>query len=303
MRWATIVAAIWLALAGGPVQAQAPASPGRMVRIEAFAARQVQPRAVTVWLPADYERKPKQRFPVLYVQDGADAFGPEGLNLDGTITRLSRAGRMRPVIVVAVAGTALRQREYFPSKLYELLPPEYRKSVELVTRGSPMGDAYAAFLATELKPAIDRHYRTLAGPADSWVLGNSMGGLIALYAVGEYPKLFGRGAALSPYWPLGAPIGPPFGTEAGATMAANVFGTWLMRSGADPRVNRLYMDRGTAALDAMFPPFAQKIDALMPGLGWQRDATWQSRVFAGAGHDLKAWRARIDAPLLFLDRR
>jgi enterochelin esterase-like enzyme len=290
-----VVAALWLVLPGDGASAQ-----GRQVTIAAFASKHVAPRKIIVWLPDAYDREPGRRFPVLYLQDGDDAFGVDRLDVDGAITRLSARGEMRPTIVVAIASTGLRQREYFPGKFYDLLPPDYRKSVDLVTRGAPMGDAYLAFVATEVKPFVDGEYRTLATPADTSILGTSMGGLIAIYAVGEYPQVFGQGAGLSPYWPLGNPVGPPIGTPDGATMIANVFGTWLMNSKADPKRNSLYMDRGTAGLDSAFEPITNMIELVMPG--WRRGVSRETRIFPGAGHDLKAWRERIEIPLAFLDR-
>ncbi|MDF7777577.1 alpha/beta hydrolase-fold protein [Sphingomonas sp. AOB5] len=295
MRWLLMLAVLLLGMSG-----VAHAGEGRMVRIEAFASERVQPRAVTIWLPSGYDREPAKRFPVLYVQDGGSAFGPQRLDIDGAISRLSGEGKMRAAIVVAVSATELRSREYFPAKLYELMPPDYRASADRFTGGAPMGDAYAAFLATELKPFIDREYRTLAGPADTSILGVSLGGMIAFYALGEYPKVFGQAAGLSPYWPLGNPVGPPIGTPEGATTMVNIFATWLMRSKADPKINRLYMDRGTLTLDWGFAPFTDALNLVMPALGWVRGRTWESRVYPGGDHSNDAWRVRMDVPLIFL---
>ncbi len=53
-------------------------------------------------------------------------------------------------------------------------------------------------LAEELKPFIDRTYRTLPGAVDTGLGGSSMGGLSALYLGLTYPGIFGRLAVMSP---------------------------------------------------------------------------------------------------------
>ncbi len=76
--------------------------------------------------------------------------------------------------------------------------------------GKGEGKAYAAFLAKTLKPFIDSKYRTKKGPENTFVAGSSMGGLISLYIVLQYPDVFGGAGVLSPsFW-----IAPGMYTEA-----------------------------------------------------------------------------------------
>ena len=56
---------------------------------------------------------------------------------------------------------------------------------------------YAAFLITELKPQIDRDYRTLPGAAHTAVMGSSLGGLCSVVLAWDHPEIFGRAACLS----------------------------------------------------------------------------------------------------------
>jgi len=58
-------------------------------------------------------------------------------------------------------------------------------------------DAYASFLIKELKPKIDREYRTLTNAADTGLLGSSMGGICSLALAWEHPNVFGLAASLS----------------------------------------------------------------------------------------------------------
>ena len=50
----------------------------------------------------------------------------------------------------------------------------------------------------ELKPFIDRQYRTYCGPDDTGLGGSSLGGLVSLYLGLQYPDIFGKLAIMSP---------------------------------------------------------------------------------------------------------
>jgi len=56
---------------------------------------------------------------------------------------------------------------------------------------------YSAYLIQELKPRIDANYRTRPEPAQTGVLGSSMGGLCSLVLAWEHPEVFGSAASLS----------------------------------------------------------------------------------------------------------
>ena len=64
-------------------------------------------------------------------------------------------------------------------------------------------DGYLAFLVEELKPFVDATYRTLPDQPHTLVMGSSMGGLISLYALEQYPHVFGGAGCLSTHWPAG----------------------------------------------------------------------------------------------------
>ena len=56
---------------------------------------------------------------------------------------------------------------------------------------------YEAFLITDLKPQMDREYRTLPGAAHTAVMGSSLGGLCSLVLAWDHPEIFGGAASLS----------------------------------------------------------------------------------------------------------
>ncbi|HEV8695641.1 MAG TPA: alpha/beta hydrolase-fold protein, partial [Lysobacter sp.] len=134
------------------------------------------------------------------------------------------------------------------------------------------------------KPFIDTHYRTKTKRADTFVMGSSMGGLISLYAAAEYPNVFGGVGAVSTHWPIG---------DGGVI-------DWLSTHLPNPRSHRIYYDFGTATLDAQYEPYQRRMDALMRANGYVEGRDWITRKVEGAEHNERAWRDRVDVPLVFL---
>lgn len=285
-----------------PAAAQAD---GRLVDWEGVTSAHVQPRNVTIWLPPGYDRS-NRRYPVIYMHDGQNifvpgrAYGGEEWGVDEALSRMIAAGQTRGAIVVGVWNTNLRGREYLPAKWLPLLPPETRTRIEAFHTGPSIADAYLRFLVEELKPRIDREFRTRPGRRDTAIMGSSMGGLISLYALGEYPHVFGQAAALSIHWPLANPA-EAAPDEPRAMIDA--VGQWLAASRIDPRRNRLYVDVGTETLDAFYGPYADRFRPLMLERGWYPGCRGFERVFTGTAHNEAAWRSRLETPLGFLLRR
>ncbi len=289
-------------LFASPVAAQAD---GRLVDWEGVTSAHVQPRNVTIWLPPGYDAG-RRRYPVIYMQDGQNIFVPgrsyggQEWGVDEALVRMIAADRTRGAIVVGVWNTNLRGREYLPAKWLDHLPAHTRARIETFHSGPSLADAYLRFLVAELKPRVDRSFRTRTGRRDTAIMGSSMGGLISLYALGEYPEVFGQAAALSNHWPLANPADAA-PDEPRAVIDA--VGQWLAASGIDPRHNRLYIDTGTETLDAYYAPYADRFRPLMVARGWYPGCRGMERVFNGTAHNEAAWRARVEIPLTFLLRR
>lgn len=167
---------------------------GRFGVVDAFPSAHVQPRRVTLYLPADYAARPAERWPVLYVHDGQNQFDPARAafgnvwHLDRALDAEVAAGAVPPMIVVAVDNVAARLDEYGPS-----VDPEYMA-------GGGAAD-YGRFLVEELKPWVDHHLRTRCGRLDTGVMGSSMGGLVSYFLLREHPAVFGRVGVVSPsFW-------------------------------------------------------------------------------------------------------
>lgn len=269
---------------------------GRIERLERVPSRHVDARHVDVWLPPGFD--PARRYPVLYMHDGQMLFDAsttwngQAWDVHRAVDRLVRAGRVEPMIIVGVWNNGpLRHSEYYPERFLEWLDPAARAEfVAKALAGRPRADAYLRFLVEELKPAIDARYPTRPGRESTFLMGSSMGALISIYALNEYPQVFGGAAGLSVHW-VGS--GQP---NAALPLAAF---NYLQERLHPPDGRRLYMDRGTTELDATYGPYQAFIDEIVRDRGWGPDALL-SRVFEGTGHNERAWAARLDVPLTFL---
>ncbi|MFL5321620.1 MAG: alpha/beta hydrolase [Myxococcaceae bacterium] len=149
------------------------------------------PRTVRIYTPDAYDHDPLRRFPVLYMMDGQNVFAHHESAVYDTwcanqvLDRLVFEGALEPWLIVAVDSGAGRMEDYSPF-------PNAK------TRVAGRGDRYARFLCEELKPWVDRTYRTRPEPNWTGVMGSSLGGLISLYLGLSRPEIFGRVGALSP---------------------------------------------------------------------------------------------------------
>jgi enterochelin esterase-like enzyme len=292
--WLCAVLACFAALAGA--QPLPEVAVGRIERLADFPSKHVDPRHVDVWLPAGYSAA--KRYAVLYMHDGQMLFDAgrtwnrQAWFVHLAVDRLFRDGRIPDTLVVGIWNKdKLRHSEYYPQKFLPFVDQPLRSTfVDQALAGRPRSDAYLRFLVEELKPAIDARYATRPGRDSTFVMGSSMGGLISLYAMNEYPQVFGGAAALSTHW---------IGTfERNAALPLAAF-SYLRKHLADPATHRLYMDRGTTELDARYAPHQPFVDELVAERGYTA-ANSLSRVFEGAGHNEAAWAARLEIPLLFL---
>jgi enterochelin esterase-like enzyme len=299
LRAAVLMIGLMLSAIAAPAAAQAD---GRLIDWEGVASAHVQPRNVTIWLPPGYDAG-RRRYPVIYMHDGQNifvpgrAYGGNEWGVDEALSRMMAAGQTRGAIVVGIWNTDRRGREYLPTKVAALLSPEARALVETTHGGPSVADGYLRFIVTELKPRIDREFRTRPGRRDTSIMGSSMGGLISLYAMGEYPQVFGQAAALSVHWPLGD---PRQGQGAPQEQVIAAFDGWLASSRARASRNRLYMDHGSINLDGYYRPYSVAMEDVLPRHGWRIGTNFTSRVFDGTDHNEAAWRDRVEIPLTFL---
>ena len=294
-----------LLLVAAPVSAQK-VSAGRIVDLGIVQSKYADPRKVVVWLPHSY-RPGGPRHAVLYMHDGQNLFDKAtagyGMEweIDETLDPLIREKKVRPTIVVGIWSTPKRLREYVPSKAFAHLPPKYMEQVRGLYGGDPLSDGYLKFIVEELKPAIDKRFRVKTDRANTAIMGSSMGALISLYAIDEYPRLFGSAGMVSTHWPLLLPAnGAKSVSDEEYAAVAGAFERYLTPALPSPRNHRLYFDHGTETLDAIYARYQQRVDAVVAKRGYRQGANWISRNFPGQEHNETSWASRVEIPLRFL---
>jgi pimeloyl-ACP methyl ester carboxylesterase len=220
--------------------------------------------------------------------------------IDETLDRLIRERKVRPTIVVGIWSTPKRLQEYVPSKAFNSLPPEYRQKIRALYGGDPLSDGYLKFLVRELKPMIDRRFNVKTDPADTAIMGSSMGSLISLYAIDEYPKVFGAAGMMSTHWPLFmTPDGKSVGDQE-YEVVSSAFEHYLAPALPDPRTHKLYFDHGSETLDAVYARYQDRVDAVVARRGYRKWRDWISLSFPGEKHNEISWASRVAVPLQFL---
>lgn len=144
-------------------------------------------------------------------------------------------------------------------------------------------DEYLRFLTSELKPFIDSHYSTLSDKEHTFIAGSSMGGLISLYAMCEYPDVFGGAACLSTHLPMITSAD----YDRAADISQTVFEAFLRYLSdnlpASSGSHLLYTDRGDSTLDALYPPYQDRLDSLLSARGWQPGPSCSEAPTSSAG--------------------
>jgi len=276
---------------------------GSLKQYSDFKSQYITPRKVAVWLPDGYSDK--EKYAVVYMHDGQSLFdanttwNKQEWNVDEVAGQLITEGKTRKFIVVAIwNGVLNRHSEYFPQKVFESLTQKQQDSLYAVRSGPNLlfggkvnSDAYLKFIVKELKPFIDHAFSVKTGKEDTFVAGSSMGGLISMYAMCEYPDVFGGAACLSTHW---------IGTfEPKNNPIPKLFLNYLKRNLPTPMTHRIYFDYGDQTLDAHYEPYQKEADLILMAKGYSYQ-NWITKKFPGADHSEHAWSQRLDVPFVFL---
>lgn len=296
---------VWALLLQAEAQTTLPAVvSGKIERIENFNSQYVASRNIDVWLPEGYPAAGK--YAVQYMHDGQMLYDPDqswnkqAWNVDDVASRLIAGGEIKPFIVVGIWNSGItRHPDYFPQKPFEAMSQTAKDTViaQLQRVGrtrdifKPQSDNYLKFITEELIPYINGRYAVFTDRANTFVAGSSMGGLISMYALCEYPEVFGGAACLSTHWvgtftPENNPV-------------PDAFIRYMEAHIPDPLTHQIYFDCGDQTLDAWYPEIQKRVDSVMAAKGYT-DKNWQTKYFLGADHSEKSWNARLDIPLRFL---
>ncbi len=280
-------------------------SAGTIVDLGILTSKYADPRRVVVWLPPNY--KPAgPKYAVLYMHDGQNLFDKAtagyGMEweMDEHLAKLIKEQKVRPTIVVGIWNTPKRLQEYVPSKAFNGLPPEYRDKVRALYGGDPLSDGYLKFLVGELRPMINKRFNVKTDRSNTAIIGSSMGALISLYAIDEYPGIFGSAGMMSTHWPLFLkPDGQSISQEEYEVVSL-AFEHYLAPALPDPRTHKLYFDHGSETLDANYARYQDRVDAVVARRGYTKGVNWQTLSFPGQKHNEISWSSRVEIPLQFL---
>ena len=238
-------------------------------------------RDILVYLPRGYGRFSRRRYPVLYLQDGqnvfdsATSFAGVEWGVDETAERLIRANLIEPLIIVAIANMGEdRVHEYGPTR------GVIDTSAKRKRRSKGLAPEYALFLLDELKPYIDRKYRTNPAPEFTALGGSSLGGLVTLAIGVLYPEVFGRLIVMSPsvWW--------------------DDFALYrLIDSIVQKPPLKIWLDTGTAE-----PGWEQtrELGNRLIEKGWKLHKDIEYLEAQGGDHSEAAWASRVEPALRFL---
>jgi predicted alpha/beta superfamily hydrolase len=284
-RHLTLWAVLLIVLINGSVAAQRPHTLTGDIRLHKDFHSKIlnNDRDVIVYLPPGYDKDKQRSYSVLYFHDGQNLFdgatsyipGQEW-RLDEAAQSLIAAGKIEPLIIVGVYNTGKdRVDEYTP-----VAEPKYKAGGK--------ADLYGRLLVEELKPFIDKTYRTKKGAAHTGLGGSSLGGLVSIYLGLKYPNVFGRLAVVSPsvWW------------------ANNYIVNYVDAQKKRPAL-RIWLDIGTKegrdATEAQTTVNgARLLKETLIKKGWKPGKDLKYFEAEGAEHNERAWAARAEQMLEFL---
>jgi len=271
--------------------------PERYIVYNDFPSKYVTPRNVEIWLPAGYDSI--HSLPVLYMFDGQNIFHGKkswienkydhGWQVDLTLDSLYRLGTVPKIIVVGIFNTGLsRYSEYIPNQPKKKIKEQLKFAEERVIKsldanGGIKSDSLLKFIVKELKPYVDKTYKTKKGKEHTFLAGSSMGGLISAYAICKYPNVFGKAACISTHWPA----------------LDGVFIEYLKYHIPDSKSHKFYFDYGTKGLDKYYEPYQLKVDSIMVSNGYEKNLNWLTKKFYNEDHNANFWRKRFHYAMEF----
>ncbi len=280
---------------------------GKIERINSFPSQFIVPRTVDVWLPKAYTATKK--YNVLYMHDGQMLFDAtttwnnQEWQVDEVASKLMEENKVNDFIVVAIWNIPeLRHTDLYPKKPYDLLSEAWKERLQDEIQKSHFpfdatkinSDNYLKFIVEEVKPYIDKTYPVYTTANHTAIMGSSMGGLISMYALCEYPEIFGKAACLSTHW-----VG--FLDFENNPIPESFF-RYLTKKLPDPKNHSIYFDYGTETLDASYLKYEYRVDEILKEKGYTNSNS-KNLKFEGENHSENSWQKRIHIPMEFLFKK
>jgi predicted alpha/beta superfamily hydrolase len=258
--------------------------PGEVSRFD-FAGRTVE-----LWAP----QEPSSH--LLVAHDGQNVFDGKTSTHRGKTWEMAQhafkvsyeAGLAPPVIIAiwhssSKADPMGRAKDLSPQRFFQEDVPVNLPNISKTDLELLRGDQYLANIFGIYVPQLLELLKLEISASNTALIGSSMGGLSTLYATYKQPDKFKTALALSPHWVIG---GNALVKRTVAELPA-------------PGSHKIWMSRGTKALDAQYEPFQDLADELMLQKGYRKDFDFISKVYKKTGHNEASWASYLDQPLRF----
>ncbi len=228
-------------------------------------------RRIWIYLPEAYDTSSK-KYPVVYMHDGQNLFDQSLAHsgeweVDETLDAFREEDKLELIIVGIDNGGNERIDEYTPWEITNYPSKQ-------------QGDAYIQFIKENLKPFIDKNYRTQSKREQTAIMGSSLGGLLSYYAVLQYPETFGKAGIFSPSFEI-VNKSLDFAKDHG-----NIKDT------------KMYFMSGTKESEHMVAKMQQTIQ-LMINSGFP-ESNIKSKVVKEGEHNEKLWRDEFEPAIKWL---
>ncbi len=258
--------------------------PGEVSRFD-FAGRTVE-----LWAP----QEPSSH--LLVAHDGQNVFDGKTSTHRGKTWEMAQhafkvsyeAGLVPPVIIAiwhssSKADPMGRAKDLSPQRFFQEDVPVNLPNISKTDLELLRGDQYLANIFGIYVPQLLELLKLEISASNTALIGSSMGGLSTLYATYKQPDKFKTALALSPHWVIGG----------------NALVNRTVAELPTPGSHKIWMSRGTKALDAQYEPFQDLADELMLQKGYRKDFDFISKVYKKTGHNEASWASYLDQPLRF----
>ena len=258
--------------------------PGEVARFD-FAGRVVE-----LWAPQE------QSSHLLIAHDGQNIFDGKSSTHRGKTWEMAQhafkvgyeTGQAPPVIIAVwhsstKADPMGRAKDLSPQRYFQEDVKVNLPNVSESDLTKLRGDEYLKNIFEEYVPKLLQAQDLEISAENTAVIGSSMGALSTLYAAHKFPNKFKTVLALSPHWIIG-----------GEDLVRRT-----VKELPAPGSHKVWMSRGTKALDAEYEPFQDLADQLMIEKGYQSNTDFISKVFNKTGHNEASWASYLDQPLRF----
>jgi enterochelin esterase-like enzyme len=227
--------------------------------------------------------------------DSTTTWNKQEWKVDEWASKLMAEEKTKDFIVVAIHNIPqIRWRDLFPQKAFDYLSQRDQDSLRDISGNSTInlnGDNYLKCLVEEVKPLVDKTFSVKPHRENTFVMGSSMGGLMSMYALSEYPQVFGGAACISTHWPGVQP-------QENNPVPEAIF-SYMKYNFPKAGNHRAYFDYGNKTLDQFYPQYALRVDELLKAKGYTEEDS-RNLFFEGTDHSENSWNQRLDKPLVFL---